>query len=361
MADVKTQSRTRRNSDDAKWAAVAKRDAAFDGAFYYSVKTTGVYCRPSCASRLAKRENVRFHKTSAEAEAAGFRACKRCMPNQPSSEMRRAVKIAEACRLIEATDGNLRLSQLAHAAGLSPYHFHRIFKSLAGVTPKAYAIAHRHKRVRAYLAASATVTNAIYDAGFNSNGRFYAASNQVLGMSPSAFRNGGKDTALQFAVGDCSLGAILVAASTKGVAAIFLGDDPEVLLCDLQDHFPQAQLTGSDKQFETLVAHVIGCVEQPDKRWDLPLDIRGTAFQHQVWQALRDIPLGQTASYADIAKKIGRPAAVRAVASACGGNAHAVAIPCHRVVRSDGALSGYRWGIERKRALLQKERKLRAP
>ena len=357
MADKKIKPRTGRMSGDAKWAAVAARDLAFDDTFYYAVTTTGIYCRPSCPARLPKRENVEFHATCAGAEAVGFRACKRCTPGQPSSETRLAAKVAEACRLIETAEEIPNLSQLANAAGLSPYHFHRVFKSIAGVTPKDYATAHRHKRVREHLSASAKVADAIYDAGFNSNGRFYATSNKVLGMSPSAFRNGGKNAELQFAICDCSLGTILVAASAKGVAAILLGDDPEVLLRDVQDRFPQSQLTGSNKKFETLVARVIACVEQPAKRWDLPLDIRGTAFQHQVWQALRDIPPGETVSYTDIAKKIGKPAAVRAVASACGANALAVAIPCHRVVRSDGALSGYRWGIERKRALLKKERK----
>jgi AraC family transcriptional regulator of adaptative response/methylated-DNA-[protein]-cysteine methyltransferase len=228
---------------------------------------------------------------------------------------------------------------------------------LACVTPKAYAVAHRVKKVRDKLKRSATVTEAIHEAGYNSNGRFYASSAQVLGMSPSDFRAGGKNTAMRFAIGECSLGSILVAASDKGVCAILLGDDPEALLRDLQDRFANARLIGGNRKFERLVAKVIGFVERPGSNLDLPLDVRGTAFQHRVWQALRLIPAGRTASYADIAKWIGKPKSVRAVAGACAANPIAVAIPCHRVVRTDGHHSGYRWGIERKRALLEREAK----
>jgi AraC family transcriptional regulator, regulatory protein of adaptative response / methylated-DNA-[protein]-cysteine methyltransferase len=341
--------------DDARWAAVAARDASFDGQFYYSVETTGVYCRPSCAARLAKRSNVRFHDTRADAERAGFRPCKRCKPDQPSLSELHAETIAQACRLIETAEETPKLDTLAEAVGLSPYHFHRIFKQAVGVTPKAYAVAHRNKRVRARLGLSETVTEAIYDAGFNSNGRFYAAASAMLGMTPSDFRSGGAGQEMRFAVGECSLGAILVAASDKGVSAILLGDDPEALLRDLQDQFPRATLIGGDKSFEQLTAEVIAFVENPAKGLDLPLDVQGTAFQHRVWEALRRIPAGSTASYAAIAQSIGAPKSVRAVARACAANHIAVAIPCHRVVRSDGALSGYRGGVERKRALLTKE------
>lgn len=345
------------SSEDARWAAVAARDKASDGKFYYSVATTGVYCRPSCAARLAKRANIRFHDTCAGAEAAGFRPCKRCKPNEPALGELYAAKVAEACRLIEAAEEAPKLDELARTAGLSPYHFHRIFKAVTGVTPKAYTVAHRQKRVRETLERSTTVTEAIYEAGFNSSGRFYANSSQVLGMTPSNFRAGGANTGIKFAIGECSLGSILVAASAKGVCAILLGDDPEKLARDLQDRFPRAGLTGGDQDFEQLAAKVIGFVEAPKTGLDLPLDIRGTAFQHRVWQALRDIPFGSTVSYVEIAKRIGRPNAVRAVANACGANQLAVAIPCHRVVRNDGALSGYRWGVERKRTLLEREAK----
>jgi len=344
-------------NDDAHWQAVVARDASFDGQFYYSVETTGVYCRPSCASRLAKRSNVRFHASCADAERAGFRPCKRCKPNQPPLDRRHAEKVAEACRLIETAETAPTLDALAEAVSLSPYHFHRIFKEAVGVTPKAYAMAHRHKRVRDELGRSGTVTAAIYDAGFNSNGRFYASSSQALGMTPSDFRAGGAGQTMRFAVGECSLGSILVAASPKGICAILLGDDPEALLRDLQDQFPRAHLVGGDEAFEQLTAKVIGLAEAPGIGLDLPLDVQGTAFQHRVWDALRRIPAGTTATYAEIAASIGAPTAARAVARACASNRLAVAIPCHRVVRSDGSLSGYRWGVERKRALLDKEAK----
>jgi AraC family transcriptional regulator of adaptative response/methylated-DNA-[protein]-cysteine methyltransferase len=341
--------------DEARWAAVAARDKSFDGRFYYSVATTGVYCRPSCPARRPRRANMRFHDTCAEAEAAGFRPCKRCKPDEASLGARHAAKVAEACRLIESAEETPNLADLARSAGLSPYHFHRVFKAVTGVTPKAYAVAHRHKRVREQLKRSTTVTEAIHDAGFGSSGHFYASSAEVLGMTPRDFRAGGTNAAIRFAIGECSLGSILVAASDKGVAAILLGDDPDALLHDLEDRFPRARLVGANHGFERLVATVVGFVEAPGKGLDLPLDVQGTAFQHRVWKALRLIPAGETVSYADIASRIGEPKAVRAVAGACAANPLAVAIPCHRVVRTDGALSGYRWGIARKRALLERE------
>jgi AraC family transcriptional regulator of adaptative response/methylated-DNA-[protein]-cysteine methyltransferase len=343
--------------DDARWDAVVARDASFEGQFYYTVATTGIYCRPGCAARLPKRENVRFHDTREDAERAGFRPCKRCKPDQPSLDQVHAEKVAQACRLIETADEAPKLDDLAATVGLSPYHFHRIFKQALGVTPKAYATAHRAKRVREGLGRSGTVTEAIYDAGFNSNGRFYANASEVLGMTPTDFRSGGAGQAIRYAVGKCSLGLTLVAASDKGICAILLGDEPEGLRQELQAMFPRARLVGGDKAFEQLTVKVVGFVEDPKLGLDLPLDVRGTAFQHRVWEALRRIPVGSTASYAEIAEKIGSPKSVRAVARACATNRLAVAIPCHRGVRSDGALSGYRGGVERKRALLVRERK----
>jgi AraC family transcriptional regulator of adaptative response/methylated-DNA-[protein]-cysteine methyltransferase len=343
------------STDDARWDAVTRRDAAADGRFVYSVRSTGVYCRPSCGSRRALRENVAFHADPAAAERAGFRPCKRCNPTGASTAEQQAALVAEACRAIESAEEMPRLDALAERAGLSPYHFHRVFKAVTGLTPRAYAAAQRHRRVREELPRSARVTDAIYDAGYGSNGRFYATSTEVLGMTPSRFRAGGAGAAVRFAVGQCSLGAILVAATDKGVCAILLGDEPEALVRDLQDRFPKAELIGGDKRFEQWVAQVVGLVEAPQVGLDLPLDVRGTAFQQRVWQALREIPPGRTASYADIAERIGQPKSVRAVAQACGANPLAVAIPCHRVVRRDGGLSGYRWGVERKRALLARE------
>jgi AraC family transcriptional regulator of adaptative response/methylated-DNA-[protein]-cysteine methyltransferase len=342
-------------TDAARWEAVKRRDHAADGAFYYSVRTTGVFCRPSCGSRRARRENVAFHASAAAAEKAGFRPCRRCRPDGPALAERQAEAVAKACRLIERAEEMPRLDALAKAAGLSRFHFHRVFKATTGVTPKAYADAHRAQRVRDALASSGSVTEAIYGAGFNSSGRFYAASADMLGMRPRDFRAGGSGADIRFALGQCSLGAILVAATQKGICAIAFGDDPDALLHDLQDRFPKARLIGGDAAFEKLVAKVVGLVEDPSERFNLPLDVRGTAFQQRVWQALRKIPAGATATYTDIAKRIGAPKAVRAVAAACAGNPVAVAIPCHRVVRLDGDVAGYRWGVARKRALLAKE------
>ena len=341
--------------NDPRWAAVQARDARADGTFFYSVRTTGVYCRPSCAARSARPENVSFHTTAAEAERAGFRPCKRCKPDQSSLQEQHAAMITASCRLIERAETAPTLEQLAKPTGLSPFHFHRVFKAVTGLTPKQYAAAHRASRVRSELDRGGTVTEAIFEAGYNASSRFYETSSQVLGMTPTSYRAGGVDNDIRFAIGECSLGAILVAQSQRGVCAILLGDDPDALARDLQDRFPKANLIGGDRAFEQLVARVVGFVEAPALGLDLPLDVRGTAFQQRVWQALREIPAGVTASYSEIARRIGSPRAVRAVAGACAANMLAVAIPCHRVVRNDGGLSGYRWGVERKRALLKRE------
>ena len=348
----KLAARTRK---DPRWTAVVARDSRADGKFFYAVRTTGVYCRPSCGSRRARPENLQFYATTADAERAGFRPCKRCKPDQPSLDRQHAAKVAKICRLIENAEEPPSLAELAGKAGLSAYHFHRIFKAVTGVTPRAYAAAHRAKRMRSELGRGATVTEAIYGAGYGSNGRFYETADAVLGMTPSNYRAGGANTEIRFALGECSLGSILVARSERGICAILLGDDPAALARDLQDRFPRARLIGGDREFERLVAKVVGFVEAPALGLDLPLDVRGTAFQQRVWQALRKIPAGATASYTEIAKRIGAPKSVRAVAQACAANALAVAIPCHRVVRNDGALSGYRWGVARKRALLRRE------
>ena len=352
---TKTEQLAAATLNDPRWSAVVARDPAAEGTFFYSVKTTGIYCRPSCPSRPARPENVQFHLTATHAERAGFRPCKRCQPDQPQRAEQQTALVTKLCRFIEKAEQTPSLHEMATYAGLSTYHLHRIFKSVIGVTPKAYAAAHRASRVHTELKRSNTVTEAIYDAGYNSNGHFYEKSNQILGMTPTNYRSGGSNTEIRFAIGQCSLGAILVAASKRGVCAILLGDDPDALARDLQNRFPRAILLGSNAEFEQLVAKVVGFIEAPGIGLDLPLDVRGTAFQQRVWKALQEIPAGATVSYSDVAQRIGAPKAVRAVAGACAANALAVAIPCHRVVRIDGGLSGYRWGVERKRALLDRE------
>jgi AraC family transcriptional regulator of adaptative response/methylated-DNA-[protein]-cysteine methyltransferase len=340
-----------------RWNAVRTRNAQADGAFVYSVRSTGVYCRPSCPARPARPENVAFHDSCEQAEAAGFRACLRCQPKAPPLAERHAQAVARACRLIEAADQEPDLDTIAREAGMSRFHFHRVFKAHTGITPKAWFAARRAERVQRELPQAASVTDALYEAGFNSSGRFYAASKGMLGMAPRAFRAGGSGETIRFAVGACSLGAILVAATGQGICAILMGDDPDALVRDLQDRFPRAELVGADAGFEQMVARVVGYVESPGIGLDLPLDVRGTAFQQRVWQALREIPAGQTVSYAELAERVGLPAGARAVAGACAANPIAVAIPCHRVVRNDGSISGYRWGVERKQALLEREGK----
>ncbi len=342
-------------ADDPRWARVVARDKTADGHFWYSVSTTGVYCRPSCPSRTANPGNVELHDTLESARATGFRPCRRCNPDGPSIDGENAAQVAKACRIIEESEEEPSLEELAKAIGKSPSYFHRVFKAATGLTPKDYAAAHRAKKVRRGLASGTSVTEAIYDAGFNSSGRFYEKSTDMLGMTPSQYRAGGANEEIRFAVGQTSLGAILVASSRKGVAAILLGDDPDKLVRNLQDRFPKAQLIGADRDYEALVAQVVGFVETPGVGLDLPLDVRGTAFQQRVWQALREIPVGETVSYVEIARRIGSPKAMRAVAGACGANNLAIAIPCHRVVRNDGSLSGYAWGVERRRALLDRE------
>jgi len=341
--------------DEERWQAVKRRDPAFDGQFLFAVRTTGVFCRPSCASRPAKRENVSFFSSVAEAEKAGYRACKRCRPDKLGAPDPQVQAVKRACERIETAEEAPKLAELAATAGLSPYHFHRVFKAITGVTPKAYAAETRARRAADKLRTAGTVTEAIYDAGFNSSSRFYEHTDARLGMTPGAVRRGGAGAVIRFAVGEASLGAVLVAATDKGVCAILLGDDPEALVRDLQDRFPRAEFEGGNPEFERMVAEVVGLVEAPGQRLDLPLDIRGTAFQQKVWAALQAIPPGKTATYTEIARAIGQPTAVRAVAQACGANPLAVAVPCHRVVRADGDLSGYRWGVERKRKLIDRE------
>ena len=341
---------------DPRWKRILARDKGADGAFWYTVATTGVYCRPSCPSRGAKPRNVAIHASLDAARATGCRACKRCNPDGLSVDAENAAIITKVCRLLDAAEETPLLAELAEAVDLSPYYFHRLFKKITGITPKAYASERRAARVREGLVTAGSVTEALHEAGFGSSGRFYEVSTHVLGMRPRRYRAGGAEEVLTFAVAACSLGAVLVASSTKGVAAILLGDEPSMLVRDLEDRFPNADLVGGDARYEKLVASVVALVEMPGRQLDLPLDVRGTSFQQRVWKALREIPAGDRATYGDIARSIGAPRAVRAVAGACAANALAVAVPCHRVVRQDGDLSGYRWGVARKRALLERER-----
>ncbi len=341
--------------DAVRLDAVRRRNSAFDGQFVYSVRTTGVFCRPSCAARPARTENIAFHATPDAARIAGFRPCRRCRPDEPSREQRESRVAAAACRRIEDAETAPDLATLAAEAGLSPHHFHRLFRRITGLTPKAYADAHRGRRVRDELATGAPVTAALYDAGFNSSGRFYAAADELLGMKPSTYRDGGPSTKIRYAVGDSSLGAVLAAATATGVCAILLGETGDELVADLHRRFPKAELVPGDGDFQATLSAVVTLVERPGLGVDLPLDIRGTAFQQRVWQALRAIPPGETRSYGEIATAIAAPRSHRAVARACGENVLAIAVPCHRVVRGDGALSGYRWGVERKRTLLSRE------
>lgn len=342
---------------DPRWLAVQARDKAADGQFVYAVTSTGIYCRPSCSARQALPENVQFHHDCLSAETAGFRACLRCKPNQMSFDAQQHMLIERACQVIEHAETPPSLNQLAAEVGLSPYHFHRLFKAATGLTPKAYANAHRANRVRDQLNKRESVTDALYEAGFNSSGRFYTVANQLLGMTPKAYKAGGANVRIHYAVGACSLGALLVAQSGRGICAILFDDDASALEADLHRRFPNALIEAADEAFSQTLAEVIAFVEAPGQGLSLPLDIRGTVFQQRVWQALQAIPAGKTASYREVAEAIGTPLAVRAVAGACAANSLAVAIPCHRVVRNDGGISGYRWGVERKQKLLEKERR----
>jgi AraC family transcriptional regulator, regulatory protein of adaptative response / methylated-DNA-[protein]-cysteine methyltransferase len=339
------------------WQAVLDRDASADGRFVYAVKTTGVYCRPSCPSRTARRENVEFFASNDLAAAAGYRPCKRCRPDQASQQHRRNALVIQACQAIEQSASALSLEQLAQQAGISPHHFHRIFKATTGLTPKAYFKSVQAKRMASSLRAAGSVTEAIYEAGFNSAGRFYEAAGAALGMLPGTYRKGGAGERIRYATEPCPLGWVVVAATRQGVCGIEFGDTPQALADRLQGRFPNAEFEAADAEFQRWVASVLSYLEQPQGVLDLPLDVQGTVFQRRVWQALQAIPAGETASYTEIARRIGQPKACRSVARACATNEVAVAIPCHRVVGATGDLSGYRWGIERKAELLRRERK----
>jgi AraC family transcriptional regulator, regulatory protein of adaptative response / methylated-DNA-[protein]-cysteine methyltransferase len=347
--------------DEKRWNAVGCRDASSDGDFVYAVSSTGVYCRPSCASRRPRRDRVRFFDTPDHAEAAGYRACRRCRPNQPGASDPWLEKIRRACVYLANVEGHPALATLARRLGGSPYHLQRNFKRLVGVTPREYAEACRLRRVKSCLRQGAEVTAAMFDAGYASASRFYERAAPRLGMTPSVYRRGGEGMNIVFALADCPLGRLLVASTAKGVCAVSMGSSDDALLRALAAEYPAATLsrdTGDLREWtERILAHLSGA----EPRLDLPLDIRATSFEWQVWQALAAIPYGETRSYGEVAEAIGRPSAVRAVASACGRNPVALAIPCHRVVPASGGAGGYRWGTARKQKLLAAERQPRRP
>jgi AraC family transcriptional regulator, regulatory protein of adaptative response / methylated-DNA-[protein]-cysteine methyltransferase len=341
--------------EDARWEGVLRKDATLDGQYFFAVKTTGIYCRPSCPSRTPKRANVVFYDTAQSARDAGFRACLRCAPDGLSKRQQQTQAILQACRIIEAQQERISLQDLAGKVGLSPHHFHRIFKDVTGVTPHDYFKARQISQIGESLKTTSSVTEAIYDAGFSSSGRFYENTNAMLGMTPKTYKAGGAGELIRSAVRQCALGLVLVAATDRGICTIEFGDDEQELTARLIKRFPHSTVLPSDAQFDAWLAKLLAHIHLPQSALDLPLDVRGTVFQQQVWKALQDIPPGQTVSYSDVAMRIGKPKAVRAVATACASNVLAVAIPCHRVVRSNGELSGYRWGIERKQSLLDTE------
>lgn len=342
------------DTDERRWQAVCERDARAYGQFVFAVLTTGVCCRPTCRSRRALRENVRFYPDVATAQAEGFRPCKRCQPEKSDPQQQKVEKVAAACRLLEQ-ETPMTLEALARQAALSPFHFHRLFKSVTGMTPKAWQQAWRARRLREALGQGAKITDAALSAGFPDNSSYYQQADAALGMTARQFRRGGEDLDITWVCGDGPLGRCLVAESERGVCAVLPGESDALLCAELASLFPNARLHPGDEAFRQRVAQVFSHLDDHRQPFSLPLDLRGTAFQLQVWQALRQIPAGETRSYRQVAQSIGRPRAVRAVASACAANKLALVIPCHRVVREDGALSGYRWGTARKALLLARE------
>lgn len=345
---------------DKCWAAVESRDAGADGSFYYGVRTTGVYCRPGCSSRRPLRANTVFFATTAEAEAAGLRACKRCRPTDASTASRHIAAVEKACALLQTSETMPSLGELADAACISRFHFHRVFKQITGATPRDYARTHRLGRLAQRLDAGERVTEAIYASGFGSSSRAYETAPAALGMTPGARRRAGGGQTIRYVTVATPLGWALVAATERGICLTALGDDRERLAAMVRERFPAASIVPEDAGLMEWADQIVRFITDPGRTLDLPLDIRGTAFQTRVWRALQKIPLGRTATYSEIAKALGQPKAVRAVAQACAANNLALLVPCHRVIREDGDLAGYRWGVERKRALLDREREAAA-
>lgn len=343
------------NTDATRWKAVSENNSNADGSFYYAVITTGIYCLPSCKSKLPNRDNVEYFTTRDDAEAAGYRACKRCRPTATSKADEIEQKVIHACRIIEESETSIKLDELATKVNLSPYHFHRLFKKIIGVTPKQYETRHQSQRFHNSLKSSPSVTDAIYSAGYGSSGSAYDKKRDQLAMKPTVYRKGAEGVNISYGVAQCFLGWVIVAATNRGICAIEFGDDSETLPQQVQARFPNAQLNKADTGFKTLIKEVVDYIESPRESLHVPLDIQGTAFQQQVWEVLRQIKPGETMSYTDVAERLGKPDAVRAVASACASNKLAVVIPCHRVISKSGKTGGYRWGSERKQRLLESE------
>jgi AraC family transcriptional regulator of adaptative response/methylated-DNA-[protein]-cysteine methyltransferase len=337
-----------------KWQQVMARDARQDGHFVFAVRTTGIYCRPSCPSRRPRRDSVEFFTNPNEAERAGYRACLRCKPTQVSSQ---AQYVAHARQLLDHAESVMTLSDLSKRVGLSPFHLQRLFKRATGLSPREYQSARRMQHVKAGLRKGDDVTTALYDAGFGSPSRLYERAPQQLGMTPGEYRRGGEGATITFAIAPTPLGRLLVAATDRGLCAVRFGETATELERDLRQEFHAASLHRDDAAMQKYVEPLVASIRGENTTIDLPLDVRATAFQMKVWEQLRQIPRGETRSYRDIANEIGQPAAVRAVARACATNPVALAVPCHRVVRSNGDISGYRWGVDRKKKLLQGEQR----
>ncbi|MCP3888040.1 MAG: bifunctional DNA-binding transcriptional regulator/O6-methylguanine-DNA methyltransferase Ada [Desulfobulbaceae bacterium] len=344
------------NTDDAKWNAVCENNSDADGVFYYAVITTGIYCRPACRSKSPKRDNVKYFNTCDDAETAGYRACKRCKPTAITKTGATEQKIIRACRIIEESESSIKLDDLAAQVSLSPYHFHRLFKKIVGITPKQYSSKHQSRRFQANLMTSPSVTDAIYSSGYTSSGSAYDKKRDQLAMKPKAYRKGADGVTITYGIAHCFLGWVIVAATDRGICAIEFRDNSETLPEQIQARFPNAQFKKADTAFEALIKEVVDFIDSPQSTLQVPLDIQGTAFQQQVWEVLKQIKPGETMSYTDVAEQLGKPSAVRAVATACASNKLAVVVPCHRVISKAGKTGGYRWGPERKKKLLQLEK-----
>lgn len=345
--------------EETRWRAVAARDAGLDGVIFYGVRSTGIYCKPSCPSRRPRREQIVFFDSQAEAESAGFRSCRRCRPSIPSGARdARLAMVEQVCRLIEESEsGAPTLANLGAQLGISQYHLQRTFKEIVGISPRQYAVAHRLGQFKARIKEGGTVTGAMYEAGYGSSSRLYEHADAELGMTPASYARGGAGARITYTVAECDLGRLLVAATERGLCAVRLGGSEGELEGALREEFPEAETSKEHSDelaeyVEVILRHLSG----QQTRLGLPLDVRATAFQRRVWAYLQSIPYGEVQSYGEVAAGVGQPSAVRAVARACAANSVALVIPCHRVIRGSGELGGYRWGLSRKRALIERER-----